>query len=309
MGAYLVAYYEPGADCAFDTRVASPVLGGLRPRVLFDHGHRNAHSAHGRYGPFVRLIKADGCRVTSSAAPFSAKLLESADILIVVNARGRDSDSLGLANDPNTAAFTPTECDVVRDWVWGGGALLLVADHHPYGEAAAALASRFGVEMSGGWTDDEASARPNSGDPGQIVFARPAGSLGDHAITRGLSTIPEVSTVETFTGQSLLGPPDATSLLILAASAVDRVPTSAKREMHGSNTTVTFETEDRSAAGRCQGLALRFGKGRIVVLGEAALLTAQVDARTGRRFGMNSPGNDNRAFALNTVRWLAGALE
>lgn len=56
--------------------------------------------------------------------------------------------------------------------------------------------------------------------------------------------------------------------------------------------TTTFTTSDTSAAGRCQGLALRVGKGRVVVLAESAMLTAQVSEQ-GVRFGMNTPGNDN----------------
>jgi hypothetical protein len=44
-----------------------------------------------------------------------------------------------------------------------------------------------------------------------------------------------------------------------------------------------------------------------VVLGEAALLTAQKDA-LGLKVGMNRPSNDDRQFALNIVRWLAGSL-
>jgi len=38
-------------------------------------------------------------------------------------------------------------------------------------------------------------------------------------------------------------------------------------------------------------------------LGEAAMLTAQVD--DGHRFGMNMTGIDNRQFALNVMHWLS----
>jgi hypothetical protein len=47
-----------------------------------------------------------------------------------------------------------------------------------------------------------------------------------------------------------------------------------------------------SAAGRAQGLAFAFGQGRVVVLGEAAQLSAQI-AGAGRQMGMNVPGIDN----------------
>lgn len=272
-----------------------------RPRVLFDSGHRNVHSLHGRYKSFRRLIESDGCVVSSASDRFTRALLQDCDILVVVNPEG---------SEPNrsAAAFTPAECDAVQEWVRSGGSLLLVADHHPCGEAAAPLAARFGVEMSGGWTDDEANARPDSGDPGQLLFTSSSGRLGEHPITLGAAGSPTIETVETFTGQSLKGPPDCAPLLLLADTAMDRIPVSAEATQKGSQTITTFKTDDRSAAGRCQGLAMRFGDGRVVVLGEAAMLTAQRDDQTGRPFGMNAPGNDNRIFTLNIIRWLAGAL-
>jgi len=92
----------------------------------------------------------------------------------------------------------------------------------------------------------------------------------------------------------------------LLDTAMDRIPSGSKSVTTGSTTTTTFQTDDRPAAGHCQGLALRHGKGRVVVLAEAAMLSAQEDK--GHKFGMNAPGNDNRQFALNVVRWLAGEL-
>jgi hypothetical protein len=94
----------------------------------------------------------------------------------------------------------------------------------------------------------------------------------------------------------------------LSDTAVDRIPVSSTSVQEGSRAITTFETEDRSAAGRCQGLALIHGTGRVVVLGEAAMLTAQIAEESGRPVGMNAPGNDNRAFVLNVLRWLAGVL-
>ena len=266
--------------------------------MLFDHGHHNVHSLTGRYRAFGQLLAADGCRVRQIAGTLNARALRDADVLVIVNAEGKKPKNDG-------PAFTKEECEAVRQYVHDGGALLLVADHHPCGEAAAALAAAFGVEMTGGWCDDSASARPGSGDPGQILFTRAGGTLGDHEITRAVDGTSTIDTVETFTGQSVLGPPGSAPLLVLATTAVDQIPTSSTTQSHGGTQTTTFETQDRSAAGRVQGLALGYGKGRLVVLGEAAMLTAQRDGR-GRPFGMNAPNNDNRAFVLGVVRWLAG---
>jgi hypothetical protein len=68
--------------------------------------------------------------------------------------------------------------------------------------------------------------------------------------------------------------------------------------------------EGTSVGGRAQAVALKFGSGRVIVLGEAALLTAQIARVDGTemRFGMNASGNDDRQFALNLVHWLSGIL-
>ena len=56
-----------------------------------------------------------------------------------------------------------------------------------------------------------------------------------------------------------------------------------------------------------------FGAGRIVVLGEAALLSAQIIRYTDpkphdAKIGMNTSGNDDRQFALNILHWLSRLL-
>jgi hypothetical protein len=70
------------------------------------------------------------------------------------------------------------------------------------------------------------------------------------------------------------------------------------------------ETPQRfaSAAGRAQGLAVPFGAGRVVILGEAAMFSAQVVRIPGRDpmyMGMNVPGHDDQQFAFNVLHWLS----
>ncbi len=74
----------------------------------------------------------------------------------------------------------------------------------------------------------------------------------------------------------------------------------------------TASTRSTPAAGRAQGLTIRVGKGRVVVLGEAAMLSAQVIRGMGPKpfvMGMNRPGIDNQQLALNIVHWLTGRLD
>ncbi len=295
------AWTERGADLGYDTSVKEPALTQRRPKVLFDHGHNNSHSITGRFAPFADLIRSDGCEVASASSPITPALLAGRDVLVIVNASGPEGGR-------DSSAFSDPEIIAITEWVSAGGSLLLAADHHPYGAAAAALSRAFSVRMMGGWCDDEASVFAGTADAGAIAFERAQQMLGEHPILSGRGPEEAVGTVVTFTGQSLLAPEGATPLLRCAETAVDRVPTSSKSVTTGSTTTTTFETKDTSAPGHCQGLAMPFGRGRVVVLGEAAMLSAQTDVKSGLKFGMNVPGVDNRRFVLNTVRWLAREL-
>lgn len=271
------------ADPNFDARVANPAYVRKHPRVLFDEAHNNLHTASGLYKPFADLITNDGYTIVPNKEKFQPGTLAGYDVLVIVNAAG----PRGQRANP---AFTDEECDTVRDWVRGGGALLFIADHAPMGAAAEILARRFGVDMSKGYTDDPSSTDKELGD---ILFSRDNKRLVNHPITNGRNSLERVNRVVTFTGQSLKGAKDSVALLILPDTAVDTFP---------PNKATT------PAAGRTQGLAMRFGKGRVIVLGEAGMLSAQIDNQ-GRAFGMNYPNADNRQLALNIMHWLTRLLK
>jgi hypothetical protein len=285
-----VAVAQQVADPNFDTKVAHPAYTKNGPKVLFDEAHNNFHTAGGRYKPFADLITSDGYQVTPNKEQFSAKVLKGFDILVISNALGAAQMNMPEAANP---AFTDAECDAVRDWVKGGGALLLIADHAPMGSANQVLGDRFGVNMSKMYTTDEQNYDKESNNHGFIVYTRESGRLADHAITRGRNDSERISKIIAFTGQSLKGPPDSFALMKLADSAVDVMP----------NTTPV------PAAGRAQGLVISSGKGRVVLLGEAAMLSAQLAGPNKTAFGMNRPGIDNRQLALNIMHWLSRRLK
>ncbi len=113
------------------------------------------------------------------------------------------------------SAFTDAECDAVRDWVRDGGSLLLIADHTPFGKAAAVLSARFGVKMGEGYVFEAPIGTPG----GEIAFSTAASSLAGHPIVSGRDASETVRTVASFTGQSLDGPADSVSLLRLGATS------------------------------------------------------------------------------------------
>lgn len=291
---------EPPYDRDFDTRVAAPAHTGTRPLVLYDEGHSNTHTADAAYRPFVELLRADGHEVRVARETISGETLAGAAVLIVAAAKG--------ANDANDEpAFTDAETAAIDRWVRAGGSLLLVTDHWPFGPAAASLAGRFGVTMGNGLVEDPAHGEPERG-ASHLVFDRADGLLGDHPITRGRGAAEEVRRVLTFTGQSLAGPPGATTLLALADSAVEYPPTAPRVVRDGGDVRVTMEYGDPvPAAGRAQAVALEHGTGRVVVLADAGMLRAQ-RPRGGPPVGINVAGYDNRQLAINVVRWLSRAL-
>ena len=283
------AIAQQQADPEFDTSVARPAYKN-GPRVMFDEAHHNFHTSDGRYKPFVDLLMNDGYNVIRNRQSFVKTRLSGFKILVIANALGaEEDDDEGAAN----SAFTDEEINAVADWVKSGGALLLIADHAPFGGAASALATRFGVDMSKGYTFDPENSI--AGSPTQLIFSRENKLLASHSIAEGRNENERVKLVRSFTGQSLKGPEGSIEILKLADSATDKPA-------------YTAETSTPSA-GRAQAIALKFGKGRLVVHGEAAMLSAQISGADKRTMGMNVPGNDNKQYALNLLHWLSGILK
>lgn len=286
-------------DPDFDPRVAEPAYSTHRPIALYDEGHLETHTSDAAYKPFADLARNDGYDLRTTRELLSERTLAGVSVLVLVCARG--------SNDANDApAFADSEISAIDRWVRAGGSLLLVTDHWPYGVAAQPLARSFGVQMGGGLVEDREHSDAILGES-TLLFTEESG-LRDHPIVRGRKPSERVRRVMTFTGQSLLGPPEAVPFLALSDSAIERPPGPAEVKKDGGDVRVEMEYgEPVSAKGRAQGVALEVEQGRIVVLGEAGMLRAQRE-RTGALTGMNHPGCDNRQLALNILHWLSRAI-
>lgn len=284
------------ADYGWVPAVSRPSFAAEHPRVLFDEGHHNASTAGigGRYWPFARLLRADGYDFVRGRGAFTAAGLEGVRVLVIANASGAPKPQLFGLNLPvpthrqrRDPAFTPAEIEVVRAWVEAGGSILLIADHAPFGEAALDLGAALGVVMHKGAVEVPGEVS----DP--LLFSVANGRLGMHPILAGGGPGEAVLRVMTYTGQSLDGPPGAAVLLRLPDAAREAVPAA------------DGGTVERPA-GPAQGLAFERGRGRVVVLGEGGMATAQVASRV--PYGMNTPDNDNARFVRNVMGWLARKL-
>ena len=290
-GAFLFCLAVPAtaqqiADSAYAPKLESPAYLDQGPHVAIDGAHRNFHTLDGRYAPFGKLLEADGYRVSALTTLLSAEALVSVNVLVVANAQWAT---------PGTSAFTPEEIAATHDWVEAGGSLLLVADHAPFGGAAADLAHAFGVDMGQGYVAVH--------EDGKVTFAidYSGAQLGNHPILRGRSEKEEVRQVRSFTGQSLGIPDDGVGLLTLPEDALEvATPIEAGTLLKGET------VPGKAAGGRGQALAMTVGKGRVVIAGEAAMFSAQVVTHPNqpvRHMGLTVA--DDQQFALNTLHWLS----
>jgi hypothetical protein len=285
------------ADPDFRPDVAHPAYAEEGPRVLFDEAHHNHHRASSTYRPFTKLLEADGYRVTRGRDRITADALQGTDVLVIAGA-------LGTSERNDDAAFLPEEVEAIEKWVSAGGALLLITDHYPFGDAAETLGQRLGLVMSKGVVEDSANY-DRSFDATHIVYTRANGGLPDHPITRGRDSSEAVQRILTFTGQGVSGPPTAAAFLQLTKTAVARPPEPVVEREGGDVRVHVQYGAGVSAESYAQGLAVTHGRGRIVVLGDAAMLTAQLRRYDGQSIGLTTPGYDNEQLALNIMHWLS----
>ncbi len=284
------AHGQQMADPQFDPRVENPAYTKNFPRVLFDEAHNNVDNTHGRYKPFADLLFNDGYHLTVNRQPFTKAVLATVKILVIVNPLGgEDIDEEGS----DAAAFTTPESEALTEWVKGGGALLFVVDSGPFASAAETLATSLGVEMSKSEISSASAEDKAVGSAGAIVYSRQNHSVGEHSIMSGRSESERVNRVIVFGGQALKGPSGSEPLLKLIEPAEKKVA----------------EAKPDPSAGRSQAIVFRLGKGRVVMLGDAAMLSAQVGGADNKPFGMNLPDIDNRQLALNIMHWLSGLLK
>ncbi|HEX5709245.1 MAG TPA: hypothetical protein VFX96_18220 [Pyrinomonadaceae bacterium] len=281
------------ADPDFKPAVGKPAYKeGRGPVVCVDEAHFNFHTAGGRYAAFATLLRGDGYVVRPSTARFTRESLKDCRVLVIANANSeRNQTNWTLPIDP---AFTDEEVAAVAAWVKAGGALFHIVDHMPMPGASDKLARAFGVEFSNGF-----ALVPDVQGP--MIFKRADGQLGDHAITRGRNKDERVERVATFTGSAFRAS-GAKPILVFGDGVISLEPNVAWQ--------FTPETPKVEVKGWMQGAALRHGKGRVVVFGEAAMFTAQLAGPNKLKVGMNSPdAPENPRLLLNILHWLDGTLK
>ena len=265
------------ADPDADTKVARPAFAeGQGPLVAIDQGHGEFHTATGRYAPFARVLMADGYRLGSFDARFSADTLKDVGVLVIANATARPP-------------FTADEIEALHGWVTGGGALLLIADHSPFGAATNPLAERFGIRFDNGFAFQK--------QRGPEAFTRRSGMLADSPLTAARDGVKAIDIVYAFTGTAFTAPATATPVMRLGQGWSILSP-KVPWQFEGAPSRPSTDADLRGAI-------LQVRKGRLAVFGEAAMFSAQ-RAAGGGRMGFNFPkATQNKQFLLNTLHWLS----
>lgn len=282
------------ADDAFHLPEIVPTFKhGRGPVVLMDAYHNNAGLLEGNYRPFGKLLEKDGYRIEQVKEAFTADVLSRGQILLIINPLATENmDNWKL---PVFPAFSPHEISAVCKWVYNGGALLLAADHMPFPGASETLAREFGVIFTNGFAIDTVHWDP-------LVFRKSDGSLATHPITNGSNPSEKIDSVASFWGQAFRSSsPESTGLFMFGQNVVSYNPDTAWR--------FNEHTPVIPVQGWQQGVALAYGKGRALILGEAGMLSAQLVGPRRVPMGMNSPfAKQNLQFILNAMHWLSFLL-
>ena len=272
-------------DTAFNFSISSPTYEHLKgPVVMLDEFHCNFHTLAGRYLPFGKLLGNDGYVLQSNLEKFSYDKLKECKILVIANAL--DSSDLEEWILPNPSAFSKDEISAVKKWIEEGGRLFLIADHMPFAGAAHELAKEFGIEFQNGFAMNK---NKNTYDK----FYKANNSLAENELTTNIDT------VLSFTGSAFTIPPDAKPILLLDENYKILRPSIAW-EFNES-------TPNVSGKGFCQIAYLNFGKGKIVISGEAAMFSAQIagSGNNQSKMGFNLPeAKNNIRLLLNIIHWL-----
>ncbi len=280
---------------------------GQGPAVCLDEAHNNYHTAEGRYKGFADVVRGDGFAFRSNTEKFTAESLAKCSVMVIANPAGNDNASGQTWAYPHPPAFTREETDAIFQWIRGGGNLLLIADHSPYAGSVSGLATMLGAIYADGYAAIPRTGSAPSDGPRPDIFSVANGLLKPHTILQGRGADETVDTVGTFTGSAFQVSGEYTPILVLPPGTNIVVRWVMNFE---ENAPPNREWPRIPVGGWLQGAARTLGKGRVVLLGEAGMCSAQLAGPNNPFMGMNHPqAPKNAQFCLNTVRWLARVLE
>lgn len=280
-------------DSPFDASIAHPkYANGKGPKILFDKGHHNFIVEMGLAKPLMDVATSDGYQVSVDSMKLTKDYLAPYKILVIFPAMPFEFGSKKQVTDEIT--FTPDELTALHDWVSAGGSLLMFDEHAPIDKSVTPLFNKFGIQLSIGIVADSLNFETNyemASKETLLSFTRSNGLLNtEHPITKGEKAGEQINKIMTYGGGGLTGK-GYTNLFKLSPSATIK-------KYSGSAPSGTAES---------QALAGKFGKGKVVALGDCNGFTAMYVMMKSTKFsaGMQVADYDWKQFAINTLHWLS----
>ena len=253
--------------------------------IMIDEAHNNFHTADNRYTPFASVLKSDGYKVKRGRENFTKNSLDGVKILVVANAL--NETNIKQWTLPTPSAFSEDEIKFITEWVKNGGSLFLISDHMPFAGASSELAKAFGFNFLNGFAINPVTYKKGKPD----IFKKEDGTFQ----TKGLKGLDNVDSIATFMGQGFTIPDNAVSVINLDERFNILLPESAWKFDKNTNRV--------TGKGKSQGAYIKFGNGKVVVFGEAAMFSAQKAGNN--KAGMNTAeGAQNYLLLLSLIHWL-----
>lgn len=283
-------------DSLFVGKVNNPAyLFNQGPIIFVDAYHNNGITLNNGFSPVAEILKKDGYKLLPLTKEFVETQLDSTSIVVIIDALHEiNIDNWKL---PTPSAFTDQEINKINNWVKNGGNLLLVADHMPFPGASKKLAEEFDIEWINGFVIDSLLWDLSE-------FKKKDKTLLKHAITQGRVIDESIDAVFSYYGSGFkINNPKIVGLFRFNKKDIVSYQTEEAWKMFPN-------TPLLSTSNLYQAAALEHGKGRIVVVAESSLFSAQLVGKNRIPVGINYiEKGQNLQFVINVFHWLSRIID
>ncbi|HEY1060476.1 MAG TPA: hypothetical protein VGE44_02265 [Daejeonella sp.] len=287
----LIATGQSVSDTSYHFAIKRPMYQvGTGSAITFDESHNNPHTLKGAYYAFNKLLTGDGYVLKRTREQVTASILKNTNIYITVNAMA-DPSNWDL---PTHSVFKDHEINEIYEWVKKGGSLFLITDHMPCPASVNKLAEKFGFNILNGF------ALRKGGAP--EIFSRLGNNLHSNLITNTRGAV--IDSIRIWGGTGFIVPKEASVISKLDENYTVYLPSKASEINYPSGAIPSV-----SGLGLVNGAFLKYGKGKVVVFGDSAPFTAQLQGIGSDKRGMNHvDASQNAQFLLNIIHWLDNKL-
>ena len=297
---FLIAFFKLDAqqiiDTSFTYNIKNPAYSFNKgPVIHIDEYHNNDMSLNNRMFPLIEVLQKDGYQIKSINKSLNEAILNKVEVLTVIGAL--HESNVNNWKLPTPSAFSDDEIEALLKWINKGGNLLLVADHMPFPGAVKKLSSRLGVEWHNGFVIDSINW-------GISNFSKRDNTLKNHSILNGRHSDEKVNWVATYYGSGFkLKDSTITGLFSFDNPNIVSYQTQEAWKMNSDTPTIPSDQLYQAAV-------MTFGKGRVAIVGEASLFSAQLVGKDKNPVGINYPNkNQNLQFVLNLFHWVSREID